>query len=197
MKELLFATTNAGKVASLQRMFDQAGMGVKVVPKAIDLIEEQANDALQVAQSKARQAFTLLDRPLVVDDSAFHIPVLGGFPGVYQKYVIDTIGPEGILKLMEGVEDRRAYFISNLVYVDARGKQYLFADNKYWGRVATDYNPDGKYEWGATGKLFIPEGSETIATELSPEERYRLGKQVGFEDAYEVFVEWYKRHGND
>ena len=196
MKELLFATTNTGKVASLQRMFDQAGMAVKVVPKAFDLIEEQADDALQVAESKARQAFALAGEPLVVDDSAFHIPALGGFPGAYQKYVIDTIGPEGILKLMEGIEDRSAYFISNLVYVDATGKLASFSDSKYRGRVATEYNPTGKYEWGITGKLFIPEGSDVVGTELSPEERYELGKQAGFEDAYELFVEWYKRHSD-
>ena len=172
MKELLFATTNTGKVASLQRTFDRAGMAVKVVPKAFDLIEEQADDALQVAESKARQAFALAGEPLVVDDSAFHIPALGGFPGAYQKYVIDTIGPEGILKLMEGIEDRSAYFISNLVYVDATGKLASFSDSKYHGRVATEYNPTGKYEWGITGKLFIPEGSDVVGTELSPEERY-------------------------
>ena len=79
MKELLFATTNTGKVASLQRTFDRAGMAVKVVPKAFDLIEEQADDALQVAESKARQAFALAGEPLVVDDSAFHIPTIPPF----------------------------------------------------------------------------------------------------------------------
>lgn len=194
MKELVFATSNNAKAATLQRHFDTLGIAVRVISRPLDLIEQQADDALEVAESKARQAFTQLGIPLVVDDSAFHIPALGGFPGVYQKYAIDTIGPEGILKLMEGVEDRSAYFISNLVYVDGVGKLFSFSDNKYRGQVATTYDPDGKYEWGTTGKIFIPEGSDTVATELSPQERHALGKKAGFEDAYEIFANWYGAH---
>ncbi len=192
--ELLFATSNNAKAATLQQYFDTLGIEVKVVAKGLDLIEQQADDALEVAESKARQAFATLGVPLVVDDSAFHIPALGGFPGVYQKYIIDTIGPEGILKLMEGVKDRSAYFISNLVYADDEGKLFSFSDNKYWGSVSTTYDPDGKYEWGAMGKIFIPKGSDVVVTDLSHDERYALGKAAGLEDAYAVFAAWYKEH---
>ena len=191
MKEILFVTTNKGKVESLQHSFDLLNADVVVTQTNLELAEEQADDALKVAQAKAKLAFRELAKPLVVDDSAFHIPVLGGFPGVYQKYVIETIGPVGILKLLEGVQDRSAYFISNLVYVDEEGKQYCFSDSHYNGTVAHEYNPDAAYKWGQIGKIFIPRGATKVATELSADERKKLAREEGFTDAYDEFAYWY------
>ena len=191
MTELIFATSNKAKAATLQQHFDRLGIAVRVVAKPLDLTEQQADEALEVAEAKAQQAYQQLGVPLVVDDSAFHIPALNGFPGVYQKYVFYTVGPQGILKLMEGVEDRRAYFISNLVYVDDRGKLHSFSDNKYWGTIATSYSKKGDIGWGGLGRLFIPQGSDVVNALLSPDERYALGQAAGFEDAYAAFARWY------
>jgi XTP/dITP diphosphohydrolase len=46
----------------------------------------------------------------MVDDTAFSIEALNGFPGPYAAYVLSTIGNEGILKLLEGEANRNAYF---------------------------------------------------------------------------------------
>ena len=44
------------------------------------------------------------------------IDALGVFPAAYTHYIGDTIGIEGILKLMKGVENRKAIFIQVLAY---------------------------------------------------------------------------------
>ena len=46
----------------------------------------------------------------LVDDSGLFINHFKGFPGVYSAYGQKTLGNKGILKLMEGVEDRGAVF---------------------------------------------------------------------------------------
>lgn len=193
MTQIIFATTNASKAETLQEYFNLTHQDVEIVQQPLELIEEQADDALQVTQSKARQAYEQLKQPVVVDDSAFHIPALNGFPGVYQKYVAETIGPEGILKLMEDVTDRSAYFVSNLVYIDENGEAHSFSDSHYEGSVSRTYDPEAKYGWGIIGKIFIPKGAHAVATELSPEERRVLQKAAGFKDAYEDFANWYKQ----
>jgi len=58
----------------------------------------------------------MVGKPLIVQDSSFHIRSLNGFPGAYIKYALKTIGLEGILKLLEGIEDRRAYAEGALTY---------------------------------------------------------------------------------
>jgi non-canonical purine NTP pyrophosphatase (RdgB/HAM1 family) len=191
MNELIFATTNSGKAATLQEWLDRYAIDIRVTQRPLDLVEQQADDALEVAQAKAVLAYEQLRAPLVVDDSAFHIPALGGFPGVYQKYIIETIGAAGIIKLMEEVEDRSVYFISNLVYCDAKGVQHCFSDSHYDGTVAMAYDPQGAYSWAELGKIFIPAGADRVATELSPDERVALQRADGFVDAYEEFVKWY------
>lgn len=53
MNKLIFATSNSGKVASLQRYLDSAGVRVEVVGQSLDIIEIQADTALEVARAKA------------------------------------------------------------------------------------------------------------------------------------------------
>lgn len=49
-------------------------------------------------------------RDFIVDDSGLFVDSLKGFPGVWSAYAQKTIGNQGILRLMEGVEDRGAEF---------------------------------------------------------------------------------------
>lgn len=193
MKELIFATTNKGKVVSLQKRLDQAGCDIKVVAKPLDIIEIQADTALEVAQAKASEAFTQLVKPLVVDDSEFCIEALGGFPGPYQKYLSDKIGAEGFVHLMQGYDNRRAYFISNLVFVDADGSQYTFSDEPYWGTIASRVDTsDHPGAWGPIWKVFIPEGRTVTLSQVSPEEHHKMNDARGEKGAYRKFAQWLK-----
>lgn len=69
MKELIFATSNSGKVASIQRYLDAVGVAVHVVARPLDIVEIQADTALEVARAKAAEAYRQLGHQLVVDDS--------------------------------------------------------------------------------------------------------------------------------
>ena len=53
------------------------------------------------------------------------------------KFVNGTLGHEGILRAMEGVEDRRAGWDDALVYVDVDGELHTFgSQKKYTGEIA-------------------------------------------------------------
>ena len=56
-----------------------------------------------------------------MQDSGFVIQELNGFPGPYTKYVLATIGVDGLLKLMEGQPNRRCGFAACVGFADARG----------------------------------------------------------------------------
>lgn len=192
MKELIFATTNPGKVASLQLRFDAIGYEVTVVAQQLDIVEIQADTALEVARAKAREAFERLGHPVVVDDSELCIEALGGFPGPYQKYMTQKLGPDGLVRLMQGYDDRRAYFISNLVFVDADGAQHEFSDDPYRGVIGEEVDStDQAGSWGPLGKIFIPEGLTVTLSKLTAQERqaYDAGRTAA--DAYVKFAEWY------
>jgi len=197
MKELIFATTNKGKVVSLQARLDQAGCDITVVARPLDITEIQADTALEIAQVKAAEAFKQLGHPLVVDDSEFCIEALGGFPGPYQKYMGEKIGAEGFVKLMRGYDNRRAYFISNLVFVDEQGEQHTFSDEPYWGTIADEVDTIERAEaWGPLWKVFIPEGRSVTLSQSSPEEHHKMNDKRGAKGAYKKFALWIKERGD-
>jgi non-canonical purine NTP pyrophosphatase (RdgB/HAM1 family) len=193
MKELIFVTTNTGKVASLQTYMDRASIDAKISGRPLDIVEIQADTALEVARAKATEAFRRLGQPLVVDDSEFRIAALGGFPGPYQKYMVETLGPEGVVRLMEGHDDRSAYFVSNLIYVDAEGTMHEFADDPFNVTIVARYDDTvPEYAWGPLGKICIMEGCDKVQSLMSAEERAALDAARPLADAYEKFVAWYK-----
>ncbi|MEM0332314.1 MAG: non-canonical purine NTP pyrophosphatase, partial [Archaeoglobaceae archaeon] len=71
------------------------------------------------------------------------IEALKGFPGVYSSYVFKTIGNEGILKLMDGITNRRAYFKAVLAYWD--GKEIHIFEGKVEGEIATEIRGSGGF----------------------------------------------------
>ena len=192
-KEIIFATGNSGKVATLRKHLAIDGLEVAVVQQSLDLIEPQASTASEVAGVKARQAYDQIRKPVLVDDSSFHIAALGGFPGPYIKYMLETVGARGIVKFMEGQTDRRAYFMSSLVFVDENGKAHTFDGQDEAGtivEVMDEYNhPDA---WSELWKIFAPPGFNKTYSQMNEDEflQHRLQKREN--NAYKQFSEWLK-----
>lgn len=125
--ELFFVTSNKGKIASLERYFERYGRAdFKIKGISLDIIEPQMDSVAEISKYKAERAYELLKAPIIVEDGGFSINVLNGFPGVYSKYFISTLGSDGILKLMAGETDRRASFISVTTYIDENGEVHQF-----------------------------------------------------------------------
>jgi len=87
----------------------------------LDLPEIRDEDVGAVAREKAKTAWEMVGRPLIVDDTGFFITALNGFPGATAAYVMKTIGNPGILKLMEDQVDRSAYFETAIAYASDEG----------------------------------------------------------------------------
>ena len=78
MKTIYFATGNKGKVLSLQARFNE---NITVEQIKLEIPEIQHNDVEEIVKEKTKIAYALCKKPVLVQDSAFHIPALSGFPG--------------------------------------------------------------------------------------------------------------------
>lgn len=186
---IIFATSNAGKATSLRYHLERHGVHATVEQRPLDLIEPQADTAEEIARVKARQAWEQLHQPVLVDDSSFHITALNGFPGPYIKPMLQTVGINGILRLMEEYNDRSAAFISSLVYIDENGIEHVFADDPYTGTIALKASTKKKAEaWSDLHQIFIPTGRTKVLAELSPDEYNTV--QPERVDSYTKFAEW-------
>lgn len=164
---LRFVTGNSGKVAEAQAILAPRGIRVEAAPAHV--VEIQADALDEVARAKADQARRHVARPFIVEDAGLFIHALKGFPGVYSAPVYKMLGNEGVLRLLEGVEDRSAHFEAVVAYVDGDGPARLFR-----GRV------DGVITERAQGSggfgfdpIFTPQGGGGTFAQLDREAKSR------------------------
>jgi XTP/dITP diphosphohydrolase len=117
-RNLTIVTSNAHKAQEVAAFF---GRSIEVRHVALDIPELRSDDVKKIAREKAQFAYDHLHVPLIVDDTAFSIDALNGFPGPYAAYVLTSIGNTGILRLMDGVVDRNARFTTAIAFADETG----------------------------------------------------------------------------
>ncbi len=145
--------------------------------------ELQSSDPAEVAAHAAVQSYSVHRRPLFVEDTALSVTHLRGFPGTYASFVFNTIGARGVLKLMSGVTNRSAEFISAVAYCDNSLEPKLFV-GRLRGRVATQ--AAGREGFGFD-PIFVPtEGEKTLAQMTLPEKCMVSHRAI----ALRAFGEW-------
>ena len=102
MKEITYVTGNWAKIESAKQIFEP--LGFKINNIKMDTIEIQADTMEEVAKYSAKYASDKLKTSVLNNDSGIVIPALNNFPGPYTHYIEDTLGEDGVLKLMEGIE---------------------------------------------------------------------------------------------
>ncbi len=189
MKEILFVTTNNGKVVSLQKRLDESQFKIKQIE--LDLPELQGDSSKDISLEKAKAAFKIVGKPLIVQDSSFHIRSLNGFPGAYIKYILKTIGLKGILKLLEGVEDRSAYAEGALTYIEDVEHFWTFTNQSSDSTIALEIR-DGNQEesWSELWKILIPNGFDKTYSELTKDELDAKQKSSKSTSEFRQFAEW-------
>lgn len=156
---LNFITSNQHKHAEIQKMTH-----LPIVQKKVDYPEIQADTLEEVAQFGVEYCYSVVKEPCFVEDSGLFIEALKGFPGVYSKYVLMTVGCEGILRLLD--ENRKASFKSVIAYADGRNTQLFAGEVK--GRIAE--RKKGLKGFGFD-PIFIPEGENRTFAEMDTEEK--------------------------
>jgi XTP/dITP diphosphohydrolase len=111
---IFFVTENVHKFNEARALLAKYEIATAML--RIKAAEIQDDELENIARRSALEAFEESGLPLVVEDAGLFISALNGFPGPYSSYVYKTIGNKGILKLMEGVPDRRSQFRSAVAY---------------------------------------------------------------------------------
>ncbi|RLF29293.1 MAG: non-canonical purine NTP pyrophosphatase, RdgB/HAM1 family [Thermoplasmata archaeon] len=159
--KLRFATSNHGKFREATELLARYGIELEMEP--VKGIEIQSGDLERIAVVSALTSGAR--EPFFVEDAGLFIDHLGGFPGPYSSYALSTIGCEGILRLMEGVTDRRARFVSVVVLVDGGIRVFRGVAE---GRIATEMRGEGGFGFDP---IFIPEGVDRTFAEMGVGEK--------------------------
>lgn len=175
---MLVASRNPKKLAELRRVLDAAGLtgltlvSLRDVPP-FDEAPETGATFEDNALAKARDAFAATGIAAVADDSGLEVAALNGMPGVLSARWSGNHGDDAantalLLAQLRDVPDERrgAAFVSACALAGPSGE--LVVRGAWPGSIARQPRGDGGFGYDP---VFVPDGSERTAAELSPEEK--------------------------
>ena len=125
-------------------------------------LDEVVEEGLAWLRAKLGEA-----EPFIIDDSGLFVTALNEFPGVFSAFALRTVGNAGILRLMEGVEDRRARFEARIGLWSRETGQRVFS-GRVDGRIGTEARGEGGFGFDP---IFIPEGRDRTFAEIPTDEK--------------------------
>jgi non-canonical purine NTP pyrophosphatase (RdgB/HAM1 family) len=160
---LVFVTSRAEKANEARRL------GFEIERLNLELPEPQALDPSQIVEEKARSAYAILSRPVLVEDSGLAIRAWGGFPGALVKWVEKSAGVPAIARMLDGFSDRSATAVCAIGYCD--GGEVVTARGETHGSIALEPRGTSGFGWDV---IFVPDASDRTFAEMSGEEKDRV-----------------------
>jgi non-canonical purine NTP pyrophosphatase (RdgB/HAM1 family) len=114
-KTIYYVTGNQGKFEEVKYFVENNTQDIELVQFNAQIPEIQTLDQKAIAVDKALKAWEILQKPLIIDDSAIYFEKYNKFPGTLSKYIYQGLGFEGIKKLIENGD--KATFFLYMIYV--------------------------------------------------------------------------------
>lgn len=193
MDEIVFVTSNKGKLAAAKETFTKFNVGF--VGCDLDIVEPNVNDIEFISKYKVLEAYKKLNKPCIALDAGFYIPNYPNkpnFPGAFPKReLLNKIGIDGLLKEMEGVQDRSCYFKECLSYYDGKSVKQFFGFT--YGTISTEIlGNDTDKKWSELWYIFIPRNCKKTLAQMTDIER--KNEKDRRTTAFQEFATWYSQN---
>lgn len=185
INQVVLASSNAGKIKEFSALFEP--LGVELIPQSklgITDTQEPFLTFVENALTKARHASRYAGMPAIADDSGICVSALKGEPGVHSaRFALEDFGSRSdeannrkLIRLLNGVEDRSAWYVAVLVFVlSADDPTPVIAQAVWKGRIVDE--PRGGNGFGYDPHFYIPEEGCTVA-ELSLERKNSISHRA-------------------
>ncbi|MGC8663800.1 MAG: XTP/dITP diphosphatase [Thermoplasmata archaeon] len=114
-------THNKNKYLEYKERFEKNSIDLEWIN--LEYVEIQSGNPEEIVEYSVNYVKKIVEPPFFLEDAGLAIKILKGFPGPYSSFVHDKIGNSGILKLMEGIEDREAVFYAIIGFFDGHEVQ--------------------------------------------------------------------------
>lgn len=156
-----FATKNPNKLKEINEI-----IGKNLEQIDVELLEPQGLDVVEIVKEKARDAFHKTGKFVLVEDTGLEFAAWKGLPGALIKWFIQSVGNEGILKMLEGETNRQAIAKTAIGFYD--GKECHVFVGVIKGIIPAEIRGKGGFGWDP---IFIPEGHDKSFAEMTSEEK--------------------------
>lgn len=160
IKSVTLVTGNPNKLAAWRRMFPN---DVELNTSDIDLEEIQSLDTSAIIENKAKRAYEIIAKPVIVEDITAGLDKLNGLPGPFIKFFEDKLGKEALYILAGGEE--LATVSCTAAYYD--GNTMLIAEGTVHGKVVPARGDNGfGFDF-----VFLPDNHNKTYAEMTHEEK--------------------------
>jgi XTP/dITP diphosphohydrolase len=154
----VFVTSNVNKVKEFEKI-----LGIKLENKSLELDEIQSTDVSEVTLHKVKQAYELLKKPVIVEDTGLYIDDINGFPGALIKFYMRDVGCAGICAYHQLSQARAETVIG---YHNGETVQLFKGCIK--GKISTRPIGSNGFGWDC---IFIPEKQHKTFAEMTDIEK--------------------------
>ena len=147
MKNLYLASKNKGKIEEYKKLLAGVYCRLLLQPESLE-VEEDGLTFRDNAIKKASEVSRKTNNFSIADDSGICIEALDGKPGIYSSRYAenDKKRIERVLKELDGVQNRSAFFIANICVCSPNGEVIIESEAKCYGNIIL--NPRGKGGFG-------------------------------------------------
>lgn len=161
MQKIFLVTGNANKLAEWRRLLPPS---VDINSVDVDLTEIQSSDPEEIVADKAKRAYAVVGKPVVVEDVSAGLVKLGGLPGPFVKFFIKSVGEDVLFKLADHEGDA-AVVSCSIAYYD--GQNLVTVKGEVNGTVVASRGENGF----GFDKTFVPDGEMKTYAEMTSEEK--------------------------
>ncbi len=159
MSNVTFITWNQKKADYLSKY-----LGYPVDHFKLDLDEIQSMDLNEIVEHKVRQAYSIMKKPVIVEDVSLEFEALGGLPGPFIKFFVEKTPFNIICSMIPNWLTRKATARCVFWYFD--GYNLELFDGKMNGEISKIPSGDDGYGWD---KIFIPDWYSVTRASLDEE----------------------------
>ncbi len=163
-----FVTSNKNKFREVERMLDS-----ELVMEPLEIPEVQALEVKEVVTEKARKAYEIVKKPLIVEDTGLYISALNGFPGALAKWMFGSMENEGVCKMLDCYKDRSAYAETCICFND--GKRCRVFSGRVYGTIARHPRGGGGFGWD---RIFQPKGHSKTFGEMGMDKKNSMSMRA-------------------
>jgi len=181
LTELIFATGNKGKLAEVQKIFENTNFKIISLYDLGDVpeIEETGSTFAENALIKAEAIFNIHKMPVIADDSGLAVEQLNGDPGIYsaryagENCTYDDNNKKLIKVLREYDTPHKAKFVCSAIYFDGANK--ITAVGELPGEIISEYRGTNGFGYDP---IFLPDGFDKTLAELTTEEKNKISHRA-------------------
>lgn len=193
MKEIVVASTNAGKIAEIKAMLQDIGIEIRSISEEVghdvDIVENGTTFE-ENAVLKAETIMHIINKPVLADDSGLEVDAMDKGPGIYSARFMgyDTsydIKNQAIIDAVEG-KDRTARFVCAMALA-IPGEEPIVIKETFEGEINDKI--EGENGFGYDPIFFFPPLGKTSAVMTMEEKNQHSHRAKALKRLYALLKE--------